>query len=84
MHVVMLDGAYKGEVREVRYSAAKELIDAGRAKPYCFDVPAFTPTIVGETEKFSNIQTFRGEDWHHTGIYTDPTSVKTAIKKRKR
>jgi hypothetical protein len=49
MHVVMLDGAYKGEVREVRYSAAKELIDAGRAKPYSFDPPTFVVNVVGTT-----------------------------------
>jgi hypothetical protein len=50
MHVLLKDGAYAGQIRELRYSAAKELIDAGRAEEYRFDMPpAVSPAmIVGE------------------------------------
>lgn len=43
MYVRMKDGAYCGEVRELQFQTARELIAAGRAEKFDFDSPNESP-----------------------------------------
>lgn len=51
MHVKMLDGKFKGEIRDLRNDVAMELMAAGRAaRPYD-DVPTRAAAAVAQAPK---------------------------------